>query len=82
MGYIEKKELMEKLMLDKSFSTDEIALIDELVEKDKIRENEAVLKEWAITELEEKGLRDKFLQFCDKNGLFPRWIENAKKGID
>ena len=81
MGYIEKKELIEKLKSDRSFSAEEIRSIDELVEKDKIRENEAVLKEWAITELEEKRLRDKFLQFCEKNRLFPQWVENAKKGI-
>ena len=82
MGFIEKKELIEKLKLDGSFSTIEIALIDELVDKDVIRENEAVLKEWAITKLEEKGLRNKFLKFCEENGLFPQWVENAKKGID
>lgn len=81
MGYIEKKELIEKLKSDRSFSAEEIRSIDELVEKDKIRENEAVLKEWAITELEEKRLRDKFLHFCEKNRLFPQWVENAKKGI-
>lgn len=81
MGYIEKKELIEKLKSDRSFSAEEIRSIDELVEKDKIRENEAVLKEWAITELEEKRLRDKFLQFCEKNRLFPQWVENAKKGV-
>lgn len=82
MGYIEKKELIEKLKLDGSFSTEEIAFIDKVVEKDKIREDEAMLKEWAITELEEKGLRERFLKFCEKNGLFQGWIENAQKGID
>ena len=82
MGYIEKKELIEKLISDSSFSEEEITLIDKLVEKDKIMENEAVLKERAITELEQKGLRNKFLQLCEENGLFPQWIENAKKGID
>lgn len=82
MGYIEKKELIEKLKLDGSFSTEEIAFIDKVVEKDKIREDEAMLKEWAITELEEKGLRDKFLKFCEENSLFLQWVVNAKKGID
>lgn len=82
MGYIEKKELIEKLKLDGNFSSEEIALINELIEKDKIRENEAVLKEWAITKLEERGLRNKFLKFCTDNGLFPKWVENARNGID
>ena len=82
MGYIEKKELIEKLKLDGSFSTEEIAFIDKVVEKDKIREDEAMLKEWAITELEEKGLRDKFLKFCEENSLFLQWVVNAKNGID
>lgn len=82
MGYIEKKELIEKLKSDNSFSTKEIDTLDSLIEKDKIREDEAVLKEWAITKLEESGLRNKFLTFCESNGLFPQWVENAKKGID
>jgi hypothetical protein len=82
MGYIEKKELIEKLQLDNSFSTKEIEILDSLIEKDKIREDEAVLKEWAITKLEEYGLREKFLKFCETNCLFPQWVENAKKGID
>lgn len=82
MGYIEKKELIEKLKLSGNFSLEEIALINELIEKDKIRENEAVLKEWAITKLEERGLRNKFLKFSTDNGLFPKWVENAQNGID
>ena len=82
MGYIEKKELIEKLKTGVSFSSDEINLLDRLIEKDRIRENEAVLKGWAITELEENGLRDKFLNFCKTNGLFPQWVDNAQKGID
>jgi hypothetical protein len=82
MGYVEKKELIEKLKTNVSFSSDEINLLDRLIEKDRIRENEAVLKEWAISELEEKGLRDKFLSFCEANGLFPQWVDNARKGID
>lgn len=82
MGYIEKKELIEKLKTNGSFSSDEINLLDRLIEKDRIRENEAILKEWAIAELEENGLRDKFLNFCKTNGLFPQWVDNAKKGID
>lgn len=82
MGYIEKKELIEKLKTNVSFSSDEINLLDRLIETDRIREDEAVLNGWAITELEENGLRDKFLNFCKTNGLFPQWVDNAQKGID
>ena len=82
MGYIEKKELIEKLRTNVSFSSDEINILDSLIERDTIRENEAILKEWAISVLEEKGLRDKFLSFCEANGLFSQWVDNARKGID
>ena len=82
MGYIEKRELIEKLRIDRTFSVEEVNLLDSLIEKDRLMDNEAVLKEWAITELEKKGLRDKFLRFCEENGLFPQWGENAKNGID
>jgi hypothetical protein len=82
MGYIEKEELVEKLKLSRTFLPEEIVLINELIEKDRIRDNEAVLKEWAITKLEKNGLRNKFLKFCTDNGLFPQWVENARNGID
>ena len=82
MGYIEKKALIEKLKSEGTFLMEEIDLLDRLIEKDKLMENEAVLKGWAITKLEESGLRNKFLTFCETNGLFPQWVENAKKGID
>ena len=82
MGYIEKEELVEKLKLSRTFLPEEIVLINELIEKDRIRDNEAVLKEWAITNLEKNGLRNKFLKFCTDNGLFPQWVENARNGID
>ena len=82
MGYIEKRELIEKLKADRSFTTEEVNLLDSLIEKDRLMDNEAVLKEWAITKLEESGLRNKFLAFCETNGLFPQWVENAKKSID
>lgn len=82
MGYIEKKALIEKLKSDGTFLMEEIDLLDRLIEKDKLMENKAVLKGWAITKLEESGLRNKFLTFCEINGLFPQWVENAKKGID
>ena len=82
MGYIEKEELVEKLKLSRTFLPEEIVLINELIEKDRIRDNEAVLKEWAITKLEKNGLRNKFLKFCTDNGLFPKWVENARNGID
>ncbi|UKK59212.1 hypothetical protein L6470_12740 [Prevotella communis] len=82
MGYIEKRELIEKLKADRSFTTEEVNLLDSLIEKDRLMDNEAVLKEWTISKLEESGLRNKFLTFCETNGLFPQWVENVKKGID
>lgn len=82
MGYIEKRELIEKLKTDRNFKTEEVNLLDSIIEKDRLTDNEAVLKEWAITKLEESGLRNKFLTFCETNGLFPQWVENAQKGID
>lgn len=82
MGYIEKRELIEKLKTDRNFTTEDVNLLNSLIEKDRLMDNEAILKEWAITKLEENGLRNKFLTFCETNGLFPQWVENAKKGID
>lgn len=81
MGYIEKNELIERLKTSLSFSAEEINLLNRLIEKDRIRENEAVLKEWAISELEENNLIDKFLNFCEANGLFPQWVDNVKKEL-
>lgn len=82
MGYIEKKELIEELKAAQTFSYDEICLLESLIEKDRIRENEALLNEAAIAKLEEDGLREKFLSFCKTKGIFPQWVENAQKGID
>lgn len=82
MGYIEKKALLEKLKLDVTFTEEEVNLIDSLIKKDRLMENETILDSFAIAKLEENILRDKFLTFCKNNSLFPQWVENAKKGID
>ncbi len=82
MGYVEKKTLMDYLRMDSQFSIEDIDILDKLIKADKIYDNEAVMDSWALSQIEEKGLRDKFLSFCDKNNWFPNWVHNAKNGID
>lgn len=82
MGYVEKKVLIETLRNNHRFKETEVALIDKLIKADKIFDNEAVMDSKALSQIEENGIRDKFLSFCDENNWFRDWVRNAQKGID
>lgn len=82
MGYVEKKELMEKLKLSKLFTNEEIHTIDKLIEMDRINDNDSILKLSAINELEDAGLLKRFYDVCKRNNFFPVWLENIKDGRD
>ena len=82
MGYVEKKELMEKLNLSGLFTDEEIHTIDELIETDRINDNDSILKLSAINVLEGAGLLKRFYDVCKQNKFFPVWLENIEKGKD
>lgn len=82
MGYVNKETLIEELKFNGSFSEDEISIIDNIIEIDKVYSDDTILKSHSITLLEEKGLKEKFVKFCEDKSYFPKWIENVHKGID
>ena len=82
MGYVNKETLIEELRLDSNFSEDEISIIENIIEIDKIYSDDTRLKSQGITLLEEKGLKEKFVNFCIGKSYFLNWIENVNKGID
>ena len=80
MGYKTKEEIIEALSLSHNFSSKEKDLLERLIMVNS--EKEAIIDSYALNEIEKYQLRDRFLEFCEKEGIFFDWQNNAKKGID
>ena len=79
MGYITKKELMEKLSTESLFSYDQLSLIDEYILIDKIYDD-TKLDSKAIETFAKEGILKLFYTFCKKHYFFPQWLKNVDEG--
>ena len=81
MGYILKKDLIEQFKSEGIFTTEELTLVNKSLDKDKLND-EAILKLDVINLFEQKGILNRFYDFCKKRNYFPKWLKNVEAGLD